>query len=513
MGIDFDPTLTPDGKLVAFESKTLEYKRDLSSAERVVRALVAFANSSGGSLVVGVADDHSVLGVGDPMVEENRLANLVMNAISPLLVPEIETIVVAEKPLLVAKVYPAGRRPFHVTAEGGNTGVYVRLGSSNVQADEWTIAELRRQAEGSGFDQLPNHNDKLGLDDEAIRRALPDRDAESVKSVLQLTTEDQGVVVSTNGGVLLFGKDRERLFPDAWVYCGRFRGQDGLDLTDMQELYANLLELPDLVEEFLKKHAFRGADLSEWKRKDDWSVPLDIIREAVINALIHSDYGQRGGPIRVAFYDDHVYVESLGGLLPGMTVESMRSGASRVRNQVIARVFREAGMIEQWGYGVQRMFKRAAELGLPEPSYVELPGRLRFIVPTLHAQIMAGGPRSAGPAVSPDRESVDTDSSSQYVSQYQSQYVSQYQLKVLARAAHGPSSRTDLLAALGISGDWRNAKRHIEPLLLAGLLEPTDQDNPRNRNQRYRITEAGRAFLARAVAGKVAAVPPALPGQ
>jgi len=91
------------------------------------------------------------------------------------------------------------------------------------------------------------------------------------------------------------------------------------------------------------------ATLIGWNRKDDWSVPLDILREAVINALVHSEYSQQGGPIRVAFYDDHVYVESLGGLLPGMTIETMRSGMSRIRNQVIARVFPEAHMIEQWG--------------------------------------------------------------------------------------------------------------------------------------------------------------------
>jgi ATP-dependent DNA helicase RecG len=313
MATDFDPTLLPDGKLAAFESKTLEYKRDLSSPERVLRALVAFANSAGGSVVIGVDDDHSVIGVSDPLVEENRLTNLVMNAIAPTLVPEIEIVLVDAKPLLAARVYPAGQRPFHIISEGAVKGVYVRLGSSNIQADKWVIADLHRQSERLRFDQLPNTKAKSGLDEEAITKAFPGRDLDSAKQVLELTVEEQGRLVPTNGGVLLFGRDREHLFPDAWVYCGRFRGADGLDLTDTLELYANLLDIPDLVEAFLKKHAFRGADMREWRRKDDWSVPLDILREAVINALIHSDYTQQGGPIRVAFYDDHVYVESLGG--------------------------------------------------------------------------------------------------------------------------------------------------------------------------------------------------------
>ena len=487
MGIDFVPTLTDDGTLAAFESKTLEYKRDLSSPNRIMRALVAFANSSGGCLVVGVGDDHSVAGVADPLVEENRLVNLVKDSISPLLVPEIETVLVDGKLLLVARVYPAGLRPFHITAEGPDAGVYVRLGSSNVQADQWTIAELHRQSEGYGFDQMPNHRDRLGLDDEAIAKALPDRDVELAKSVLQLTTDDQGKVVPTNGGVLLFGRDRERLFPDAWVYCARFRGPDGLDITDLLELYANPLDIPDLVEEFLKRHAFRGADMRQWIRKDDWSVPLDIIREAVTNALIHSDYTQHGGPIRVAFYDDRIYIESLGGLLPGLTVEQMRSGTSRIRNQVIARVFRETGAAEQWGSGVQRMFRRAAELGLGEPSYVELPGRLRFIVPTRHAEIMAGGLRSSQlteprPEVTKIPKTVTK--------------IPKSGLTLLAALATDTLSRSELMSSLGLTDQSANATRHLKPLLDSGLVEMTEPWKPRTKTQRYRLTEAGGAWLA-----------------
>jgi len=447
MGIDFDPALSPDGKLAAFESKTLEYRRDLSSKDRIIKTLVAFANSSGGSLVVGVADDHSVLGVGDPLVEENRLANLVANGIQPMLRPNTGIVTVNGLALLVATVYPAGQRPFHVASEGFEDGVYVRLGSSTLRADQWQIDELRRQATGVVFDEQPNHRATDGLDDAGIASAYPTREVASVKTVLNLEVEDQGTTVPTNGGVLLFGHDRERLFPDAWVQCGRFQGPTGLDLVDQAELYAPLLELPDLVEAFLKKHAFRGADLSEWRRKDDWSVPIDILREATINALVHSDYGQRGGPIRVAFYDDRVYVESLGGLLPGMTVESMRSGASRIRNQVIARAFREAGMIEQWGYGVRRMFDRAHDLGLPEPSYEELPGRLRFVVPTRHAEIKAG--------LGSHQEPVLSDSSHQ-VSHYQNHQVIEQVLWLLHKALLGPASRAELLSALGISNDTMN---------------------------------------------------------
>jgi len=83
-----------------------------------------------------------------------------------------------------------------------------------------------------------------------------------------------------------------------------------------------------------------------------WSIPLDMLREGVINALVHSDYSQRGAPIRITFLDNRIEIESMGVLMPGLTIEEIKRGTSRIRNHVIARVFRELNLIEQWGTGV-----------------------------------------------------------------------------------------------------------------------------------------------------------------
>ncbi|HMB30899.1 MAG TPA: ATP-binding protein [Desulfohalobiaceae bacterium] len=80
---------------------------------------------------------------------------------------------------------------------------------------------------------------------------------------------------------------------------------------------------------FLKKHAMRGADFSEVRRKDVWNIALGILREVVINALVYADYSQRGAPIRGASFDDRIEVENPGMLLPGMTVEDMKQGISK----------------------------------------------------------------------------------------------------------------------------------------------------------------------------------------
>jgi ATP-dependent DNA helicase RecG len=499
MSSEFNAELLEDGKLTAFESKTLEYRRDLSSKERIVKTLVAFANSSGGNLVIGVNDDHTIRGIDDPLVEENKLVNLVKDRIYPVLVPEIEFKEIDEKTVLVAKVYPAGRRPFYLREIGPEEGVFIRLGSSTLQADQWQIAELRRQSEGESFDRYPNHRAKNGLDNDLIAKTFPDHDVEHTSRVLELVADDQGRTVPTNGGVLLFGNDRDLLFQDSWVQCGRFAGEGRLpDLVDQVEYHAPLLELPDLVEGFLKRHAFKGADLTEWKRKDDWSVPIDILREAVINALIHSDYSQQGGPLRVAFYDDRVYVESLGGLLPGMTVETMRSGTSRIRNPIIARVFRELHVSEQWGYGVQRIFSRASELGLPEPEYVELPGRLRLIVHTFHAAIKRGErPRAGG--TSSIETSAPTSLTKSPTPLTKStgalpKSLTKSFVKLLSAANETPVSRSEILASINVTNQTFNAERYVQPLLDAGLLDTTRQN--RAHNQKYQTTDTGRAWLA-----------------
>jgi len=108
------------------ESKTLEFKRDLSSPRSVLRTLLAFANSAGGHLILGVADDRKVIGVENPLDEEERLSNLIADSISPRLVPNIEMITVEGKTLLVVEVFLSGMRPHFLKAESQQSGTYVR---------------------------------------------------------------------------------------------------------------------------------------------------------------------------------------------------------------------------------------------------------------------------------------------------------------------------------------------------------------------------------------------------
>jgi predicted HTH transcriptional regulator len=358
--------------LNADEGKTLEFKQGLASPRNLLKTLVAFANSAGGKIIIGVADKtREPVGIDNPLDEEERLCNLIADSITPRLVPNVEMVTVECKTLLVIEVFPSNSRPHFLRSEGPETGVYVRLGSTNRQADRELIGELRRSAEGVAFDELPMP--ELSVDDldiEAAQQAFGDlrKLDEQALLTLKVLTRHQNRPAPTKGGILLFGRQRTQHFPDAWIQCGRFYGTEKIDIYDQADIDVSLPKAVDDVLLFLKKHAYRTADLSEVRRKDVWSIPLGILREVVINAIVHSDYSQRGGPIRVVFLDDRIEVESLGILLPGLTVEEMKQGTSRIRNPVIARVFKELNLIEQWGTGVRRIFAEAKELGLPEPK-------------------------------------------------------------------------------------------------------------------------------------------------
>jgi ATP-dependent DNA helicase RecG len=191
------------------EGKTLEFKRNLSSPKPVLRTLVAFANTAGGTLIIGRADDGSVVGVDDVLAEEERLASLIADSIAPAMMPEIEAVTVDDKTLLLVRVahWPG---PFYLKEKGPVDGVYVRLGSTNRKADATLLGELGRLHSHSAFDQLPCAGTSPGdLDREAVLRWFSGKnrnmDAAALESLGILVRHGSGRMLS-NGGIILFGK-------------------------------------------------------------------------------------------------------------------------------------------------------------------------------------------------------------------------------------------------------------------------------------------------------------------
>ena len=149
--------------LTSSEGKTLEFKRDISSLKPIVKTIVAFANTAGGVIVVGRDDNGDIVGVDDPLLAEEQLASSIADSISPRLIPNIEMVTVNDKTLLLIEVYVSGSRPHYVRAYGPAHGVFVRLGSTNRQADRELTEEIRRGVSGGSFDSEPMSD--LSLDD------------------------------------------------------------------------------------------------------------------------------------------------------------------------------------------------------------------------------------------------------------------------------------------------------------------------------------------------------------
>jgi ATP-dependent DNA helicase RecG len=124
----------------------------------------------------------------------------------------------------------------------------------------------------------------------------------------------------------------------------------------------------------------REAVIGPVRRVDRWTVPAAALREAIINAIVHTDYAERGAPIRVAIFDDRIEVENPGLLRLGLTIEDIQKGVSKLRNRVIGRVFHELGLIEQWGSGIQRMTAACHEAGLPTPVLEEIGSHFRVVL-------------------------------------------------------------------------------------------------------------------------------------
>ena len=307
--------------------------------------------------------------------------------------PDLEILSHRKAQILAVHVYPSSLRPHHLKREGEEAGTFVRVGSTNRRADRELREEMRRLSRGESFDEqaLPEFGPE-SLDfrvlSELFRgiRVLKPKDMET----LRLLVKHQGRKVPTVAGMLLCGKERRERFPDAWIQVGRFSGENKSHLLDQREVRGSLVAGVEEAMEFIRKHLWQGQVIEGLRRRETLTVPAVALREALVNAIVHADYAQAGAPFRVSLFEDRLEIENPGLLPLGMTVEDMSQGVSKLRNRVTARVFKEIGLVEQWGSGIQRMRSACLDAGLSEPSFEEVGMRFRVtfgFMPTQPPQV------------------------------------------------------------------------------------------------------------------------------
>jgi len=367
------------------EGKTLEFKRDTSTLKKIMKTIVAFANTAGGTLVIGRENDGEIVGVDDPLQVEEQLTSSIADSIAPLIMPDIEIISFKGKALLCVRVahWPG---PFYMKKEGEERGVYIRLGSSTRQAGPEFVAEIKRNSLGFSFDRLPrpeltSKNLDLTLIEQAFQPTTQKITEAKLVSLGVLVPYGEHMVPS-NGGLILFGskESREYYFPDARVSCALFDGTEKVNFLDRLDIEGGIFGALTEVHKFVRRNSRLAARIETFTRKDIPAYSDVALREVLINAIAHTDYSLTGMRITIAIFSDRLEVQNPGILPFGMTFNSFMAGTSMVRNRTIANVLRHLSLMEEWGSGYKRITADCSTNGYAIPEWSEFGPTIRVVL-------------------------------------------------------------------------------------------------------------------------------------
>jgi len=473
------------------ESKTLEFKRDASSLEPILKTIVAFANTAGGILLIGVTDGHTICGLENSNKVEEQIANSVAHRIKPQIFPDFHIFKVKNKSVLAIQIdhLPA---PYYLSDKGEEKSVYIRLGNSNRLASTEAIAEMKRAKHHPFFDKTPCDNvTEDDLDKELIRKTFSNHnvsvDTSKLLSIGILVQKGKRTLAS-NGGVILFGKPdiQQNYFPYAEVRCARFAGTSRAEFIDRLNIEGGILAAIEEVPKFIRRNTKMAGKFGSMRRRDIPEYPIDGIREALTNALVHANYEISGTRIFVAIYDDKLEIQNPGAMPPGMSIEQFKAGVSRVRNPVIARVFGELELIEEWGSGYKRIREACEKDGYPEPTWEEL-GTVTRVTFFPHPELAKAAPK-ANLGQAGDRLGTNLG---QILSQVGAKSKIGTEIIELLNQCHTPKSINELMNVLQSTNRTRFRQTYLLPLIEKGLLSMTIPDKPQSSKQQYQLTEKG----------------------
>lgn len=370
------------------EGSAVDFKVDASSPRGIVKCFVAFGNTAGGWIVVGVDDDRKVVGLEDPQAVEQAVSSAIYSATEPPQRPRISFATHEGKEVvLVDAQFFQGAEPLRLK-EGSKLAVYERVGSNAIPVtDAGRLEQIRRERQGhDGFDQLPPLGATFGdLNLEAVKQTFGEAGLEIDDAKLEsyeLAVRRNDELVPTHAGLLLFGKEPHRFLPDAYFrairYPGMDKGGDALDSAEWRGV--PMLQAIDEVERFISRNTGIAQTLSGRKRRDIAHYHEGVLREVLHNAVGHADYSAEGLHFNVSIYSDRLVVDSPGQMPVGMSIQQLEEGISRVRNRAIMNILHRLGYVEKHGTAYAKAVA-AAEHGYPLPDWT-MPGPiLRVTIP------------------------------------------------------------------------------------------------------------------------------------
>lgn len=331
------------------ESPTIELKQELTDGLK--KEVVAFANSEGGTIYIGINNDGSIVGVSHADSISLQAVNMIRDAIKPdismFTTCNIEN--VENKNVIVISVQRGTVRPYYITEKGLKpSGVYVRQGTTSVPASDGAIRQMIKETDGDKYEDTRSFNQELTFEDALIvfnKQKL-------AFSELQMKT--LGIINSdnifTNLGLLL---------SDQCVHTIKiavFSGSNKSEFKDRREFAGSLLKQLTGVYEYIDIHNKTKAEFSGLERIDKRDYPEESIREALLNSLVHRDYSFSGSTL-INIYNDRLEFVSIGGLVKGISINDIMLGISQARNEKLAAIFYRLKLIEAYGTGIIKIME------------------------------------------------------------------------------------------------------------------------------------------------------------
>jgi ATP-dependent DNA helicase RecG len=347
------------------------------------KEIVAFANSSGGTVYIGIDDDGAIIGLPNANDVCLRVSNMIRDAIKPdvSMFTNCRIASVHKKNIVVVEVHRGTARPYYVAEKGLKpSGVYVRQGSASVSASENAIRQMIKETDGDRFENARSLIQELTFEvalREFSKRKL-DLGGVQMKTLGVVNADN----IFANLGLLL---------SDQCVHTIKvavFSSSDKSEFKDRREFTGSLLKQLTGVYEYVDMYNKTKAEFFGLDRVDQRDYPEEAIREALLNAIVHRDYSFSGSTL-INIYDNRIEFVSIGGLVKGISIDDIMLGISQPRNERLAAVFYRLKLIEAYGTGIAKIMGSYGKFSV-KPTLRATDNAFMVSLPNLNTQYMGG---------------------------------------------------------------------------------------------------------------------------
>ena len=356
------------------ENEYIELKSELT--KDIKKEIVAFANSKGGTIYIGVNDNGTIKGLKNVSKDIEALSGMIREGIKSdlSLYTNIEANKYEDRDIIVLKIMNAPNKPYYLADKGiKSSGVFFRHGNVSAPASDEMIKNLIKENHDE-FESEISHNQNLHFT--YLKKVFQNKDIVFNKNkykTLNLTNEGN---YYTNLALLL---SDECPFS---IKCAIFEGNNKIIFKDRKEFNGSLIKQLEDTLEYLNIVNRISGKIINYKRVDTRDYPEYAIRETVLNAIIHRNYNFSGS-ILISVFDNRIEVVSLGGLMSGITIDDILSGVSQPRNKNLANIFYRLKYVESYGTGIGRMLDIYNEFNL-KPEFSISDNSFKVILPNVN---------------------------------------------------------------------------------------------------------------------------------